>query len=170
MASSLSDLVVLEADLARADHAQATLQLMNAYAADPMGAGCPLEAEVARTLVPWLMRHPTTQVFLAFGNGEPVGIAVCFIGFSTFAARLLLNISDYYVAPALRGRGVGRLLMQKVEAKARQLRCCKLTLEVQEHNDRALTVYTRAGFTRSVHAEAAGRALFLVKMLREEPR
>jgi GNAT superfamily N-acetyltransferase len=170
MASSVSEPVALEADLARADHAQATLALMNAYAADPMGASCPLEPDVARTLVPWLRTHPTTLVFLAFRGDEPVGIAVCFLGFSTFAARLLLNISDYYVVPALRGQGVGRLLMQKVEAKARELRCCKLTLEVQEHNHRALAVYARAGFTRSLHVEAAGEALYLVKPLRQAPR
>lgn len=170
MATAPSDPVALEADLARADHAQATLVLMNAYAGDPMGAGCPLEPEVARTLVTWLKTHPTTQVFLAFREDEPVGIAVCFLGLSTFAARLLLNISDYYVVPALRGQGVGRLLMQKVEAKARELRCCKLTLEVQEYNHRSLAVYARAGFTRSVHVEAAGEALYLVKPLREALR
>jgi GNAT superfamily N-acetyltransferase len=156
---------VVEADLADAEHQAATLDLLNAYAMDPMGDGRPLSEAVRRELIPGLRRHPTTMVFLAYQGAAPVGLAVCFLGFSTFAARPLVNISDYFVAPAKRGAGVGRLLLEAVERHGRELGCCKLTLEVQENNARARRVYAAAGFSQAVYVPEAGGSLCMVKRL-----
>ena len=57
---------IVEADLNRRDHQQAVVELVDAYAADPMGNGKPLSAEVRRTLIPGLQKHPTTLIFLAY--------------------------------------------------------------------------------------------------------
>jgi GNAT superfamily N-acetyltransferase len=157
---------VVDADLARADHAQAVIELVDAYARDPMGNGQPLAADVREAIVPGLRAHPTTLVFLAYHGEKPIGVAVCFRGFSTFAARPLVNVHDLAVLPAYRGQGVGQRLLQAVEAKARQLGCCKLTLEVQENNARARRTYAAAGFAQSEHQAAAGGALFYSKPLR----
>jgi GNAT superfamily N-acetyltransferase len=130
-----------------------------------MGNGKPLPPEVPSALVPGLREHPTTIVFLAYLGSQAVGIAVCFRGFSTFAAKPLINIHDLAVLPDHRGTGIGRLLLAAVEQKARSLGCCKLTLEVQENNRRARRVYQVAGFTQAVYQEAAGGSLFLTKPL-----
>ena len=156
---------IVEADLAYAPHQQAVLALTDAYARDEMGNGAPLAPEVLARLVPALRAHPTTVIFLAYAGGEPVGIATCFLGFSTFAARPLLNVHDLAVVPPHRGRGTARQLLAAAEAKARALGCCKLTLEVQENNHRARSLYARAGFAQNVYQEAAGGALFYVKPL-----
>ena len=128
-----------------------------------MGDGQPLAESVREELIPALQRHPTTHVFLAYQGLEAIGLAVCFRGFSTFAARPLLNIHDYFVLPSHRGTGVGRLLLQTVEERARAMGCCKLTLEVQENNHRAQGVYAAAGFCPMVYVPAAGRSLNLSK-------
>jgi ribosomal protein S18 acetylase RimI-like enzyme len=155
---------IVEADLADPRHQQAIVALVDAYARDPMGNGQGLPEAVRRELIPGLRRHPTTVVFLAFDGEAPVGIAVCFLGFSTFAARPLLNIHDLAVLPAYRGLGVGRRLLQRVEAKARQLGCCKLTLEVREDNQPAQQLYWKMGFQHA--ASAAGtRTWFLERRL-----
>jgi ribosomal protein S18 acetylase RimI-like enzyme len=73
-------------------------------------------------------------------------MAVCFIGFSTFAARPLLNIHDFAVAGAFRGQRVGARLLEHIEQKARELGCCKLTLEVKDDNHAARRLYKRFGF------------------------
>jgi GNAT superfamily N-acetyltransferase len=156
---------VVLADLSRPDHQEATLHLLNAYAMDPMGDGKPLSEAARRDLIPGLRAHPTTMVFLAYRGAQPVGLAICFRGFSTFAARPLVNISDYFVIPARRGAGIGRLLMDAIEKRAREIGCCKLTLEVQENNRRARGVYAAAGFTQAVHVAKAGGSLFLTKSL-----
>ncbi|WP_319408419.1 GNAT family N-acetyltransferase [uncultured Desulfosarcina sp.] len=156
---------IVEADLNRKDHREAVVDLIDAYAMDPMGNGGPLPGDVKEALIPGLKKHPTTLIFLAYVNGEARGIAVCFIGFSTFAARPLVNIHDLAVLPGHRGSGVGRLLLAGVERKAREMGCCKVTLEVLENNRRALKVYAAAGFARATYTEEAGGALFFAKKL-----
>ena len=156
---------VVEADLALPEHAAAVLAMLDAYSADPMGDGHPLSAEARAKVIAGLRAHPTTLVFLAFHAGVPAGIATCFRGFSTFAARPLINVHDFFVVPALRGRGIGRALMAAVERKARATGCCKLTLEVQENNARARRLYDACGFSQAQYVEAAGRSVFLWKRL-----
>ena len=154
---------IVDADLSRPDHARAVVALTSAYAEDPMGNGAPLPGDVLERLVPALRAHPTTIVFLAYVGDQAVGIATCFLGFSTFAARPLVNVHDLAVVSEHRGRGVGRALLDAVERRARELGCVKLTLEVQENNARARRVYASAGFAQAVYGEATGGSLFLTK-------
>ena len=121
-----------------------------------MGDGAPLPDDVRARLIDGLRRHPTTIVFLAYAGGAAVGLATCFLGFSTFAARPLLNIHDLVVLPVYRGHGVGRALLEAVERRATALGCCKLTLEVTEQNHAARRVYERAGFHQAVYGEGGG--------------
>jgi ribosomal protein S18 acetylase RimI-like enzyme len=161
----MSEVTVIVADLSDRQHQTAILQLINAYARDPMGVGRDLPAAVRERLIPGLRQHPTTLVLLAFDEGVPVGIAVCFVGFSTFVARPLINIHDLAVIPEYRGRGIGRLLLEGVEAKGRELGCCKLTLEVREDNHRAQQLYDRFGFANTSSEIDLGRHWFLQKRL-----
>lgn len=160
---------ILQADLSRPDHQETTLRLLNAYAMDPMGDGRPLSAIAKRDVIEGLRQHPTTLVFLAYHGTEAAGIAICFRGFSTFAARPLINISDYFVSPAHRGAGIGRLLLLAIEQHARMLNCCRLTLEVQENNHRAKRVYAAAGFTQATYVPEAGGSLYMCKPLSPQP-
>jgi GNAT superfamily N-acetyltransferase len=156
---------VREADLDCVVHQQAVLELLDAYAVDPMGDDKPLLPDVRARLIAGLRRHPTTLIFLAWLDGRAVGIAVCFLGFSTFRARSLINIHDLAVLPAYRGRRIGSRLLEAVADEARQLRCCKLTLEVQEKNHRARRLYEAAGFAQAHYHEDVGGSLFYAKPL-----
>ena len=155
----------VQADLDRPEHQAAVLFLIEAYSRDPMGDGAPLSPDVRERLIPGLRQHPTTLVFLAYDGDAAVGVAVCFLGFSTFAAKPLINLHDFAILPTHRGRGLGRSLLAAVEAHARKLDCCKLTLEVLDKNDRALRTYTAAGFKRYSLQPGAGEAIFLTKPL-----
>lgn len=157
---------VIEADLDHGPHQEDIVALLDAYARDPMGDGKPLSAQVRQELIPGLRQHPTTIVFLAYADDERVGIAVCFRGFSTFAARPLINIHDFAVLPNHRGLGVGSLMLAAIEKKANALGCCKLTLETQENNTRARKVYEAAGFAQAVYQAEAGGSLFYTKPLK----
>jgi GNAT superfamily N-acetyltransferase len=159
------DLEIVEADLARADHEAAVVALTAAYALDPMGNDGPLSGDVLERLIPALKSHPTTVIFLAYADGEAVGIATCFRGFSTFVARPLLNVHDLAVLPAFRGRGIGRRLLEAVAEKARGLGCCKVTLEVHENNFKARRTYEAAGYAQAKQGEAIGGALFYTRLV-----
>lgn len=150
---------IREADFADAHDAQAIVEVLDSYASDPIGGGQPLTADVRARLVPALRDHPTSLVLLAFEGGRAVGIAVCFFGFSTFAASPLLNIHDLAVVPDCRGQGVGRALLSSAEARAAQRGCCKLTLEVQDNNRRARGLYASFGFADMVINQSTTRFL-----------
>ena len=144
--------------------------MMDAYSRDPMGDEKPLSDYARQNLIPGLINHPTTIVLLALEAETPCGIATCFLGFSTFAAKPLINISDFYIEPQLRGHGIGYKLLNAVEDEARRIGCCKLTLEVQQNNAIARAIYSKFGFAQAairggcswwwfdVHGEAAGLA------------
>jgi GNAT superfamily N-acetyltransferase len=155
---------IVTADLNRADHQRAVVAMVDAYSRDPMGDERPLPEDVKQRLIPGLRAHPTTLVFLAYDDAVPVGIALCFLGFSSFQARPLINIHDLSVLPDYRGRGVGRQLLQAVAEQGRRSGCCKLTLETQDHNP-AQHLYKSVGFARDVHTAAAGGAIFMTMPL-----
>ncbi|MBN2104521.1 GNAT family N-acetyltransferase [bacterium] len=159
---------IILANLNLPAHQRAVLALVDAYARDPMGNGRPLTDRVKKSLIPALQKHPTTLIFLAYNEDLPVGIAVCFYGFSTFQARPLINIHDLAVQSAYRGRGISRQLLQAVEQKAGETGCCKITLEVQEKNHRARHVYKAAGFDQAEYEPAAGAALFYSKWIEDD--
>jgi ribosomal protein S18 acetylase RimI-like enzyme len=161
----MEELTVIEADLANPRHQEAVVHLVNMYARDPMGQGRDLAEDVRRDLISGLRRHPTTLILLALHGDLPVGIAVCFVGFSTFAARPLINIHDLAVTPEYRGQGAGRALLEHIEAKGRALGCDKLTLEVNADNLPAQALYTRCGFGDGKPDGRIGRVWFLQKRL-----
>jgi ribosomal protein S18 acetylase RimI-like enzyme len=132
-----------------------------------MGGGTGLSGYARANLVRELKDLPSFHGALAFNGDQAVGLINCFAGFSTFAAKPLLNIHDIVVHAGARGQGIGRALLGWAEQRARALGCCKLTLEVLSNNTRALAAYERAGFAPYVLDPAAGHALFLQKYLSE---
>jgi len=141
---------IVDADLSRSEHAHALVTMLDAYMRDPMEGGVPPSEQAKRDLVPGLRAHPACCVFLAYRDGAPVGFSICFLGFSTFNARPLINIHDIFVDSASRGMGIGRILLERIEAKARELNCCRITLEVREDNRVARRLYRKVGFDRVV--------------------
>ncbi|MGA8260382.1 MAG: GNAT family N-acetyltransferase [Arenicellales bacterium] len=156
---------VIDADLSQAGHADIVVRLMDEYARDPMGGGKALPGHVRRNLVVELRKRETAHVIIGLVDGEAAGLAVCFEGFSTFACRPLLNIHDVVVSARHRGKGVSRRMLERAEAIARELGCCKLTLEVLEGNTVAQAAYRAVGFAGYELDPTSGKALFWEKKL-----
>jgi ribosomal protein S18 acetylase RimI-like enzyme len=145
--SSTAAYDIRRADLAHAADRDALIALLDGYARDPMGGGTPLAQAVIQNLPDRLAAQSGARIWLAFAaDGTPAGLAICFAGFSTFAAQPLLNLHDLAVAPAHRGRGVGRRLLAAVERDARATGCCKVTLEVRDDNASARRLYQSLGY------------------------
>lgn len=136
---------IFEADYNNPDHVDAILHLLDLYSRDPMGQQKPLSAETCRDLISGLKSIGTAFTFIAQIDHQPAGLINCFTGFSTFKAKPLVNIHDVVVSPEFREQGVGNRLLNAVEQKAREMGCCKLTLEVRDDN-RAKNLYERYGF------------------------
>ena len=146
MNDTAEELKIIEGDLDRTDHARAFLRLLNAYVLDEMGGGPPLMGEKAGRLIAELRRFPTKLILFAKNNDSLIGMTVSFVGYSTFKACPLLNVHDFIVLAGYRGCGVGRKLMEATEAKARELGCGKMTLEVRHDNEKARQLYTSMGY------------------------
>lgn len=78
---------------------------------------------------------------VVYWQGRPVGCgAVRRIDADT------AELKRMYVAPASRGRGLGRRLVTALEAEARQLRVRRLVLETGIRQEAALALYRATGF------------------------
>jgi len=161
-------LVITPIDLGDPHHTEAFLELLDHYARDPMGGGDGLSDYAKCKLVSTLADVPGFHGAMAWLDGKAVGLIDCFAGFSTFAAKPLLNVHDIVVHASVRGQGIGQALLAWAEQRAVELGCCKLTLEVLSNNARAMASYRQAGFAPYVLDPAAGNALLMQKYLPEE--
>jgi putative acetyltransferase len=89
------------------------------------------------------MAAPDTTVFVARDGGRAVACG---------ALRRhdggLGEVKRMYTRPSHRGRRIGALIVEHIEALARQEGLRRLVLETGDRHPAAWTVYERAGFTR----------------------
>ena len=155
---------VCRVDYADPAHAQALVALLDAYAHDPMGGGAGLSDYAKTYVVAGLASRPQAFSVLALAQDAaqtPVGLVNCIEGFSTFAAKPLVNIHDVIVLPDWRGQGVAGAMLEAVTQIARERGACKLTLEVLSGNQKALRTYAKLGFNAYQLDPEAGTAQFL---------
>ena len=146
-------------------HAGAIVDLLDVYANDPFGGGQPLQMQVKKNLIAALARREGAFSILAFVDGEAVGLANCFEGFSTFRCAPLINIHDLIVLPPFRGQRLAQQMMAMIEHIARERGCCKITLEVLEGNQHAQRVYTKMRYAGYQLQPDHGNALLWQKNL-----
>lgn len=91
--------------------------------------------------------------FLAEDDGRLIGFACVFGLMPPFSPdedpRALTFISDLYVDPAYRGRGVGSALIAQAEAFGQSLGAPRIELAVHAANP-AMALYTRQGFRQRI--------------------
>jgi GNAT superfamily N-acetyltransferase len=109
--------------------------------------GLRLAATTRRAVVANLVgRRGLGRVFLIRVLGEAIGyVAICF-GYSIEFGGRDAFVDEFFVAPAHRGRGIGRRVLALVKAEARRLGVRALHLEVGRGNDRARRLYAALGF------------------------
>ena len=161
----VDDLQVCQVDFGATRDREALVELLDMYARDPMGGGEGLDARVKARLCDDLAAMPGAISFIAWRAGKSLGLLNAMPGYSTFKAMPLLNVHDIAVRPDCRGQGVGQALLAALEAHARSVGCCKLTLEVLSGNAVATRSYLRFGFEQYALDPAVGHAMFMQKWL-----
>ena len=142
---------IIDANFSVAEHAAGLIAVLNEYAQLPVITGKPLDEGLQKRLPGLLAETPGVHVLLAVSEEKVAGAAVCFLGFSTFAGKPLLNVHDLAVRNAFRNQGIGGALLDGVAEKALSLGCCRVTLEVDYENEGARRLYERKGFKVSQH-------------------
>jgi GNAT superfamily N-acetyltransferase len=100
------------------------------------------EAALAQTL---FGDRPAAEVLLAEEGGRAVGFALFFQNYSTFLARPGIYLEDLFVEPALRGRGIGKALLQAVARLAVERGCGRFEWAVLDWNAPAIGFYESLG-------------------------
>ena len=101
-----------------------------------------------RAALEQLLAEPSLgRVWLISVEERPVGYAVLTYGFSLESHGRDALIDEIYLLADYRGRGIGRWVLQQMEAEARAGGAVRLYLEVERPNNRAQTFYQRLGFT-----------------------
>jgi len=138
---------IIVGDIRNKEHQLAMLSQLDLYMQDPMGGFGKMSDKLASDLVNGLMNQPNFVFFLVKCNDEYAGFANCFVNFSTFKAKQLINIHDFAVAPQFRKKGVGKELMNEILTYSRIHHFCKVTLEVRYDNPNAQNLYKSLGFS-----------------------
>jgi ribosomal protein S18 acetylase RimI-like enzyme len=73
--------------------------------------------------------------------------AVGYLSYALTGAPRELKLEQLYLLPNLHGRGLGKRMLEHVQAHAAALGCDVLMLQVNKHNSKAIEVYRRTGFT-----------------------
>lgn len=156
---------IVSVDYRNADQTSRLMTLLNHYASDAMGGGRPIPDATLAQLPGKLAEVPGAFSLIAYVDDQPAGFTNCFMGFSTFKAKPLVNIHDLAVDREFRGQGLSLKLLNAVEKEARNRGCCKVTLEVLSGNEVAKNAYLKAGFEGYELDPKTGQALFWEKTL-----
>lgn len=105
------------------------------------------EARVRRHLELCLANNSHSLYAAEDDNGRIIGfVAVHWLPYLIFAGPEGF-VSELFVAESVRGQGVGKQLLQTVEAKARQLGCVRLSLlNGRQRESYARQFYTKLGW------------------------
>jgi ribosomal protein S18 acetylase RimI-like enzyme len=85
-------------------------------------------------------------IYLIHAGKIAAGYFVLTFGFSVERGGKIGLLDELYVAPALRGRGLGTAAVEEVVRVAQKAGCCEVVLEVDQGNERAARLYGRIGF------------------------
>ena len=97
-----------------------------------------------------LLRHgfgekPYYQCLMADWDGAPAGFAFYFYDYSTWLGRPGIYLEDVFVDPAMRGRGIGKALLQRLAEIAIREGCARLKWQVLDWNEPAIDFYRSLG-------------------------
>jgi ribosomal protein S18 acetylase RimI-like enzyme len=104
--------------------------------------GVPVDPEaLAKEAPPADLVAPTGELLLVSLDGEPVAI-----GGVRDLGTPVAEVKSMYVAPAARGRGLGRRLLERLEGIAVERGCRAVRLDTASHMSAAIALYRDLGY------------------------
>lgn len=85
------------------------------------------------------------HALMAFLDDAPVGLALYFYTFSTFAGKRGIYLEDLFVEPEHRGRGIGSALLKRLAQIAKEQDCARMDWSVLTWNQPSIDFYHRLG-------------------------
>ncbi len=106
------------------------------------------DAESGRAFLAERLQRADSVLYVADERGSLRGFIQLYPLFSSWYARRLWFLSDLYVDPAFRGRGLARALVARVEQHARDTGARGLMVEIPHAEPHLVGFYEGAGYCR----------------------
>jgi GNAT superfamily N-acetyltransferase len=90
-------------------------------------------------------KQPSAECLIADLSNAPIGFALFFHNFSTFAGKPGLYLEDLFIKPEYRGRGYGRKMLAHLANLAVQRGCGRFEWAVLDWNAPAIRFYESLG-------------------------
>lgn len=87
-------------------------------------------------------KNPVWWTFVAEENGEVVGFALYYIRYSTWKGQAMY-LEDILVTKEMRGKGIGKLLMDRLIEEAKEKKFNRIIWQVLEWNESAINFYKK---------------------------
>jgi GNAT superfamily N-acetyltransferase len=100
------------------------------------------EATLRRSL---FGERQVAEVIIGDYKDQPVAFALFFHNFSTFLGQPGLYLEDLFVDPAMRGRGIGQMMLSYLAQLAVKRGCGRLEWWVLDWNESAINFYKKLG-------------------------
>jgi GNAT superfamily N-acetyltransferase len=152
----MGEIAIVAAEIDRLDDLTGFWELLHRHQGSVCAAvdGLELRSEAESTVIvremyrEWLT-GPESFAFLALEDGRPVGYVIGFFDEPHFMWETgrVGHVDSFYVLPEMRGRGVGRLLMDAAYAVMQEAGAETVALEMVAENEVARKFYEREGFT-----------------------
>ena len=125
--------------------AQELLDAVRRYYAED---GIPFDETLVRPAIARLLAEPPPgrAYFMTDPAGNRVGYVVFTFGFDHEAGGPLATVTDLFVAPVYRGKGLGHAALNFVAETCRALGVRGLELQVERHNAAGQALYRSMGF------------------------
>jgi GNAT superfamily N-acetyltransferase len=85
------------------------------------------------------------EVLIAEFDDMMVGYALFFKNFSTFLGKPGIYLEDLYVKPEMRGKGIGKALLDRIISTAKQRNYGRVEWSVLDWNEPAIDFYLKIG-------------------------
>jgi GNAT superfamily N-acetyltransferase len=89
--------------------------------------------------------QPYFECLIAEWDGAPAGFAFYFFDYSTWLGRPGIYLEDLFVDPEFRGKGIGRVLLERLAAIAVERNCARMKWQVLDWNEPAIEFYRAMG-------------------------
>jgi len=102
--------------------------------------------DVRRSLLQLVSDPSLGKAWILQVNGVAAGYVILAIGFDHEVGGRLGTITDFYLQPGFRGRGIGTETLARIEQEAVALGLEALELQVSNDNEQAKRLYLKMGF------------------------
>jgi ribosomal protein S18 acetylase RimI-like enzyme len=108
----------------------------------------PSDVGLCREYLKARLENDEAVVFIADRGGEGLGFTLLYPTFASLHARRIFVLYDLFVAPAARGTGLGRQLMNRARQHAEENGAASIVLSTAHSNVIGQTLYESLGYKR----------------------